>query len=143
MTFHTVRELTNAFLLMLASDVFDRVLMTPVAGVNLVGSCRVAGHTARVMVTVEYKVFVVIKRCRLPRLCGVTTHAVALELAVQLIGWRLVAAFATIQHTFREQRVFKRRWFPSRRTVTLTAVRRQVPVQAIGRRRVTALTAFA
>ena len=75
--------------------------MAPVASVG----CEVVSGVTRcacgIMVSVQYKELVMVKRGGLPSLWAVALSAVTRNLAVQGIGRRLMATLTMIQNCFR------------------------------------------
>ena len=80
--FDTVVDVANAFFVVFCSYVRRRVFVTAIAGEALEVVTEMAGDTFGVMVTVENKIFVVIKTRGLPALVLVTVLAVAGDLVV-------------------------------------------------------------
>ncbi len=64
--FHTVVKFSDAFFNVLTPNVVGCVLVAAVAGVAAVVITHMAGHTAGVVVTVQNKIFVVVKSGRSP-----------------------------------------------------------------------------
>ena len=87
MTLDTIVELADAFFDVLPTNVLERVLMASVAGVATVVVAGMAGHTACVVVTIEFEVLVVIECRRRPFLLRMALAAIASDLLVQRVVW--------------------------------------------------------
>lgn len=85
-TLDAIAEISNAFLNMLGSHPVWLMLVAPVAGVVAEVVAGVAGRTIRIVVAIEQKELVVVKRGRFPVLGGVALSAVALDLSVQAVA---------------------------------------------------------
>lgn len=85
MTLDTIVELADAFLDVLPTDVLKGVLMASVAGVATVVVAGMAGHTACVVVTVEFEMLVMVECCWRPFLLRMALAAVAGDLLVQRV----------------------------------------------------------
>ena len=80
---HTVGEVADAFVHVLAADIGHRVFMAAVAGVGAVIVADMASGAGRVVVTVQHKVRGVVKGGRCPLGAGMALLAVAADLQVQ------------------------------------------------------------
>lgn len=98
MTLDTIVELADAFFNVFPANVLQRVLMASVAGVATVVVARMAGHAACVVVTVEFEMLVVVECGRRPFLLRMALTAIAGDLLVQRVVWRLVAGLAGFAH---------------------------------------------
>ena len=123
MALHAVLEVRDAFLDVLRPDLRLRVLVAAVAGVAAVVVVLVAGLAGRLVVAVEHEVLVVVEGRRLPGLGLVARLAAALDLAMQPVGRRVVAALAAIQRGLGQQRVVEVRRLPGLALVALSRIR--------------------
>lgn len=121
MTFRAILKVTNAFLLVLATDIFNGVFVTAVAGISLVVSGRVTGRATYIVVAVQNEIFCVIKTRWLPRFCTVTLLTIAGNLPMQRIARRLVTRLTARQCFWVKQRMLKRGRLPILRCVALRA----------------------
>ena len=81
--FGAIVELANAFFDVFAPNVLLRMFMASVAGGAAVVVAHMAGDTTRVVIAVEHKILVVVKRCRRPLFLAVALQAIAGNLLVQ------------------------------------------------------------
>lgn len=95
--------ITDAFLDVLVANVVRRVLVTAITGIAPVVAAYMAGHTAGIVVMVELEIFAVIEGRRCPLFLAVALAAVAADLPVQRVCWRLVACFALITSRLLQQ----------------------------------------
>ena len=107
MALDAVVVIANAFLDVLAANVFLRMLMTTIAGVTTVVVAHMAGYAAVVMVAVKLEILVVIEGRRRPLVHAVALAAIAGDLLMQRVFWCLVAALAFIARGFFQQEVIE------------------------------------
>ena len=81
--------------------------MAAVAGVLTILVTDMAGHAFRIVVTIQYKIFVVLERRWHPLLLGVALAAIAGNFLVQCISWWLMASLAFLACLYFEQGVVK------------------------------------
>src|SRR5664279_3962239 len=77
MALDAIVEFADTFFDVFATNVVGRVFMTAVAVVAAVVVAHMAGDTSGVVVAVEEKVFVVVKRCGCPLFLGMALNAIA------------------------------------------------------------------
>ncbi len=128
---------------MLSANIVRRVFVASVAGVAFVVAVDMAGDTGGVVITIQRKILVVIKRRRLPCFGAVAAKAIALNLLMKHIGRRFMATLTFRQRVFREQCVIKSGWLPVFRFVTLVTSHGQIAMNRVGGRNVTARTLVA
>ncbi len=104
---HTVGEVADAFLHVLAADIGRRVFMAAVAGVGAVVVADMASGAGRVVVAVQHKVRGVVKGGRRPPGAGMALRAVAADLPVQRVSGRGVTALALTSGVLLQQAVVK------------------------------------
>ena len=97
-TLNAILKVADAFLQMFSFDPGRLVFVTAITGVAAEIILDMTSRASGVVVSVQKKKLVVLKRCGFPCVLTVALLAIALNLTVQAVNWCLVAAFALLAY---------------------------------------------
>lgn len=87
MALDTIIELADTFLDVLPTNAGRRVLMASVTGIATIVVANMTGHTAGVVITIQFEIFIVIECCWHPLFFGMALAAITGDLPVQRVVW--------------------------------------------------------
>lgn len=141
MAFDAVGQVGDAFLAVFLKDVAHGMFMAAVTGIGGVIVVQMAGSTLGIVVAVQHKIGVVLKRGRHPLGGAVALGAIVFQRTVKCIGGIFMAACTIVPCRKLHHVVVESSFhFPSRGAVAFCAGIRQLPVQFVLRFLVTAHT---